>query len=299
MYFYAVEQGNQLLGYNDVFDRTQTLLCNSKVKFLRDIGVYSNLSFTDLCDKRAKEIVKYAIENNKEIFVLWSGGIDSTVVLMSLLNYFDSKYIKILLTKKSIHEYPYLYDKLVKHMAVKFIDDDFILGIKDSLLNGLVVTGEIADQLFGTENYFRYENRLLDRWETLVDKKFIPLLEPYVLKSFQNIITVKDFLWWNNYALKYHHVSFRIPIHIDGAILDKNIVHFFDTKEWNDWSISTPTEEKFFGVNFKNYKKISKDYIYKHFKDPEYRDNKIKTPSLDIYKIPIKYNKIDTDWNWL
>jgi hypothetical protein len=296
MVFYKEHDYKILLGFGYAFDRTQTLSIDEDIIFIRDLGSYTNKNFEDICFSRATEIYNMSVLQDKQLCVLWSGGIDSTVVLISLLQLTPK--VKVLLTKKSIQEYPEFYEKCVKNLDCTFIDSDFIDGVKKTLKNNVVVTGEIADQLFGTDKYFQCKDKLQDNWDTIVDKKFLYLLEPYVCKSPQKIKSVKDFLWWVNYTLKYQHVCFRIPIHINKAILDKNLLHFFDSQDWNDWAVSTPTEEKFFGTDFKNYKQIAKNYIYKYTKDQDYKLNKTKVPSLDIYGIKTPYKLITKDWVW-
>lgn len=297
MFFYNHQENKFLLGVGHAFDRTQTLSSDKDIVFVRELGRHTDKSFQDLCCSRSIEIYNTSVLQDKQLCVLWSGGIDSTVVLISLLQLTPK--VKVLLTKKSIQEYPDFYKRFVKNLECTFIDNDFIGGVKETLKYNVVVTGEIADQLFGTEKYFRCKDKLQNNWDTIVDKKFLHFLEPYLCKSPQKIKSVKDFLWWVNYTLKYQHVCFRIPIHIDQAILDKNLFHFFDSQDWNDWAVSTPTEEKFFGTDFKNYKQIAKNYIYKYTKDQDYKINKTKVPSLDIYNIKTPYKLITKDWVWV
>lgn len=73
---------------NPLIDRTRTLLQCVKVKVIDPIPELNpnfRMTLHEVCIERAKEIFKISKETNQKIKVLWSAGIDSTAVLVSLL----------------------------------------------------------------------------------------------------------------------------------------------------------------------------------------------------------------------
>lgn len=289
------------------FDRTRILFNLQNVKEIAPIGTpHCTDSFKNLCDRRAEELVSVA--DGRKIYVLWSGGIDSTLVLAALRKVADHKQLTVIYSPESIKEYPWLFDEWVNNKleTVQF----FNRGVDASLLlecikDGIICTGEIADQVFGSMiyGYYKHPEMLLKNWRYaghFTNPEFVDRLEQFVLACPQKINTVKDFLWWYNYAVKYQGVCFRMLINTPGVIVDKNMFHFFHTKEFNDWAVTTPTEEKFYGTDLRQYKMVAKDYIYKETKDSEYKTNKVKEPSSgfgDVLSIA-PYKKICVNWGW-
>src|SRR6266487_1681100 len=62
-------------------------------------------TYEQLCDERAREVLGY----NGPLHVFWSGGIDSTCLLVSLLKARGGDRITVLMNRDSIAEYPYFY----------------------------------------------------------------------------------------------------------------------------------------------------------------------------------------------
>jgi hypothetical protein len=291
----------------NAFDRTQTLFMCPDIKEVIPMGaLISTKSFSDLCDDRAKELA--GIAKGRKIYVLWSGGIDSTLVLAALRKQIDHKQLTVVYSGKSVEEYLWMFENWVhgKLNTVRFsnrTEDTVLLG--ECAKDGILCTGEIADQLFGSTLFSRYKdlNVLLKNWRYawhFTNSNFIDRLEHFVSLCPQKINTVKDFLWWYNYAVKYQGVCFRMIINSPGVVLDKNLFHFFHTEAFNDWAVSTPTEEKFYGSDIKQYKMLAKNYIYAETKDSDYRDHKTKIVSAGFGLLMEKniHRRISVNWIW-
>eukprot|EP01026_Neomeris_dumetosa_P038978 TRINITY_DN3188_c0_g1_i11.p1 TRINITY_DN3188_c0_g1~~TRINITY_DN3188_c0_g1_i11.p1 ORF type:complete len:620 (-),score=18.33 TRINITY_DN3188_c0_g1_i11:399-2258(-) len=151
-----------------IIDRTGTLEGSVKTKVLDPIPQFDRsfkLSLNDVCLKRAQEIMRVASENNYKIKILWSGGIDSTGVLVAFLKSFPLQTLKeqlvVLYTSASIDEYPKFYSSHRKHLNFQLWSGRFedLLGTSDKHKgrfaridnNDLLVTGEHGDQLFGSD----------------------------------------------------------------------------------------------------------------------------------------------------
>ena len=86
-----------------------TLLPHLRIPEYKD----TNNSFNDICDQRAKELMARAINNNRKIAIMYSGGIDSTTVVTSFFKNFPKVIVRdnviLLMNEHSIAENPNFY----------------------------------------------------------------------------------------------------------------------------------------------------------------------------------------------
>lgn len=289
------------------FDRTRTLFDCPDIKILSPLGVSSDVDFNDICDKRASEIVDIAAKQNKSIAVFWSGGIDSTVVITALRKHNIDKKLTVVLNDYSILEYPWYFEQL-RRSEVTFCwvrREDTTDTLSSLLKFHIVITGEIGDQIFGSVKYKEFPDYsvLMHPWQSYIkvsSPEFMERYEKFVAKCPSPVKTIKEFWWWVSYAIKYQGVCFRTINTSWDAVLEENVFHFFNTPEFNNWSVTVPMEFKFFGTDERQYKWVAKEYIFKETKDSNYRDNKVKEVSLVTTlsasgKTSIK--SVDTNWN--
>ena len=94
------------------------------------------------------------------------------------------------------------------------------------------------------------------------------------------IIKFNEFVWFINFIGRWNVITHFLP-YVYGLSETSNIINFFDTKDFQDWSISnfdvlhthSQKEAKF-------YKKELKEIIYSIFPDEEYFNTKAKTRSI-------------------
>jgi len=113
-----------------------------------------SLSFEEVSDNRALDIKSIINNSGRVIIVKWSGGIDSTVSLVSLLkNLSESelKRIKISLSSDSILEYPAFFIKYIKD-KFEIIDSEKVL-FENYLTdyNSFCISADTGDCMFGAE----------------------------------------------------------------------------------------------------------------------------------------------------
>lgn len=113
-----------------------------QLKFITD-----NLS--DLMDARTLEINKIAKEKNKKIIILWSGGIDSTCILVSFLKNLsidDLKNVSVAMNIESIQEN---LEFFLKHILNKLniIDLRKVLISNKFLKNNILIHGDPGDSI--------------------------------------------------------------------------------------------------------------------------------------------------------
>lgn len=295
--------------YN-VYDRTQAMIKCPAIQCITPIGsLVEPKSIEELCYNSASNMVDKA--GSKKIYVTWSGGIDSTLVLTELLKIAPKEQLVVLMDNNSIKEYPEFYQKYIEGQletrSMSFYTDD---PLRTALKDGIVVTGHLMDPVFGANIY---QALPAERLQQSIPK-FLAELNNYTRMSYSNLIeacprkleTVKDFFWWLDYTLNYQSEQLMWLLEIEEMILDKNLFHFGAGTDWNNYAVSTPTEVKWQGYEFNNYKMVIKQHIQKFTKDENYTKNKLKMPSWRHYRTDEQRRRdkavwITTDWKrgWL
>lgn len=282
-----------------LIDRTETL--DAGIEFevidrLKDFAV-SAKSFSEICGERAKFICEKSFAKNRKIQILWSGGIDSTLALVSIIKeleqHDDCKRLEILLSKDSITEYPTFFRDVIEKKLNYILFEPPIYDYLDA--EKIIVTGEHGDQLFGSDKvqHFIITNQAFRPFEEILPiviarklgsaksvDQIISYLMPQIEKSPVKIETLFDFLWWMNFSLKWQHVSLRM-FYEEGNekfLLDENFLHFFSAKDFQNWSISN--HESKIKQTWKSYKYVAKECIFDFHKDENYLLNKEKEQSL-------------------
>jgi hypothetical protein len=269
----------------------------------------SSLTYEQCCDRRANELYEKSKKLGVPILVLYSGGIDSTLVLISLLKVIPEHELKdsliVALSLDSISENPDFYYNVIRKKCT-FTASDNLSSFFDK--TKLVVGGEHNDQLLGTDvagRYFRQFSfkELHEKYtENNITKFFIHagmdidnaklwyyLLDNHAKNAPLKIDTVFQFFWWLNFVFKWQSVFFRILLRVNRNTRD-NITqsfvsnyfeHFFSTEYFQVWSMKNPHLK--IKDTWASYKFISKELIHKYTKDDNYLNHKVKIGSL--YKL--------------
>lgn len=260
--------------------------CDLKAEYLPDFFKQKKplLNWEDCCHQRAKELLN--LKKNHYIFS-WSGGIDSTTMMVAILNTWpDSMKEKLIiyLSHSSIYENPDFFYKYLSKLKLK----TSMVDISQKLINknSLLVTGEMGDQLFGSDivapavaafgdnilksPYADGVPRIIDSWTRRegTGKDIFEHFHPIVSESPIPIKTSFDFFWWFNFSQKWQHVKYRFVEQSSwnlNAIYEREILHFFDTPEFQNWSIHN--HDKKIGATWLSYKIAAKEYIAKHTKN--------------------------------
>lgn len=291
------------------------------------INSVTNLSYEECCDLRALEIIKMSDNMNKPIKVMYSGGIDSTLVLISLMKHIPQNELQdklvVSLSLDSINENPNFYFNYIRN-NLKIVSSDNFGESLDS--THLIVGGEHNDQLFGSDlvgkiyrsydftkinepysrNYIvgwfeknRIDSVFANRWFDLIDDQIKTVNKCQIITNF-------DFFWWLNFCFKWQTVFFRILTRLDKTIrssinqkvIDENFIHFYSSIEFQRWSMMNP--EKKIITDWKDYKFESKKLIYEFNNDYDYFKNKVKIGSL--YRLFVQHDSVEaitTDWDFI
>lgn len=301
-----------------VVDRTHTVqFVTDKLKTdhpLPDFSVPEERSFETLMLERGEELWRWIEDENRPAVIWWSGGIDSTGVLVAMLRTHTvdrMKTVKIGLNQRSIDEYPDFYENVVKKLPTVWVSHN---DGREVDLTSLHISGEIGDQLFGSDmiracfgnggrdfigrefflgnlrNPWRdtmspFVQAHIDRneWPAEFYGQIMDIYERLCAAAPIEIRSVFDFWWWSNFNLKYTHVANRIQLGTtQTATAVKRIKAFYDTDYFQKWSVAN--HDLKIEDSWKSYKKPLKRFVFDWNKDKEWFQNKTKVQSLSMYQ---------------
>jgi hypothetical protein len=284
-------------GFDNQLDLIENPLYASEdvAKYKNKINFPANFTstFEELTNRRAVELW----DIGKPIRLWWSGGIDSTCALVSLLKTrrLDTR-LTVYLSTNSVQENPRFYDLLVNkkvklewHSHKNYIYDNI------ELWNGqtINVNGNGGDELFlaisstmSMEEFFKIKD---SDWINIIkDSDMLNVVEKYIDISPYKPKTCWELLWW--FARSIDDLSTRY--HSPRFLKDPSVYHlehaFFYTDYFEKWALSNP----YAGHNgdYGTYKWPMKKYIYDYDKNEEYLNTKQKESSFPlIYKKQSRY----------
>ena len=239
-----------------------------------------NKSFKQICEERSIQL----LNTGKRLNILWSGGIDSTTVLFSLMNKAnDLSQLKVILSPESIMESGNMFDLLIKDKLEyklhinkskrqKLFDEKFI-----DVNNELIITGCAADELNTTKRLktiptdrkydnFNYEDVI----SPLLSKEVIDFFNRSIQLYPKKVKYYKDFLRFYHMTYSMFYGLYSWYPYIDPKFL--NIMESFyaieDFEKWCIYSDESSYTEK--------VKMPQRNLIYELTGDKLYSNNKIK-----------------------
>lgn len=263
----------------------------------------NNISFKDATDNRAQDVIDLCLQSDLPIVVMYSGGIDSTTVLTSVVKHFPKDLLErvvVRMTNASYVENPSFFNNVVlknniRHTHEKIYDYN----------NAIILHGDPADSLWLGGNVLNFnsiypnshnktiveaEGILLDYLTKRSNKEYAQWLFHFLQDEANEVglqlKTISDFFWWiifnYNYplmCLKHASEVTNIPEGINYENYMKNFVPWFATDDYQSWSISAQYKQTKFDGTVRSYKMEAKQYIYKFDKNQWYRDYKTKVHS--------------------
>lgn len=254
--------------------------------------VDSNITYEEAAVKRAKELIKLSESSGKKIYLLYSGGIDSSTVLTSFINLLGIdeavKKISIMMSNDSVIENPWMWNKIIRpHFKIINSKNFDLSSLREDVL---YISGELNDQLFGATGPFKVNVKVAKKlgvpMEDLVaDEEFLHTVFDMLnfsksandkwskafLKSMENC-PVKDgsfvtLAWWYGFTCKWINVKHRVfmfnamntdTFKIPETIVRNNIA-FFDSTDFQLWAMNNK-EPKHLG-SFESFKYTAKKYV--------------------------------------
>lgn len=272
----------------------------------------SDVSLSNIIDSVCFDIIsKY-----EKIGLSWSGGVDSTTILCSLLkNVKDKTRLNIYCTKQSVEEYPLMYQHLVdNNISVNVVNNIRERMGYDDL--DCILGGWCADQMFGSDILKRDERvynlgymdgiskTLYDRFSIELPNKTKEQIEDSISKysRFLNIDVKEfcEFAWMFNFGVKYTFIRDIEKMHFCKTKNGNKLVSFYDNMDFQRWSIThfdeLRTKNRYTSEHNASYKYPLKKYIFDYNGDSEYLLNKNKTNSwIKTSDYTIKDIRINTD----
>lgn len=253
----------------------------------------TNLSFEDVCLTVAEEIWK----KTDNVSLFWSGGIDSTTILVSLMmtNSNWKNCIEIYTDKISIEkEYPFFYDTFLKDTNVRIFETkekyNYLSYYKKELFENKYVTdGNCGDWLWTCGIINNYSNNINKDYKVIYDKiksdysiKYPKVLINYIERvvSFSpvKIKSIFDLSWWIAFTHRWDYNKITHTLNLGDLNYLYAMKPFFDHELFQKWSMSN--HDKKIKDTLTTLKWPAKDLIYKYTKDENYRTNKKQTNSI-------------------
>ena len=290
-------------------DRTEQVQLPFKTQVLKENKLpsfrgLSNLDLLECCTKRAKEI----ISRNKKIYLMWSGGIDSTLMLVSfLLINAEKDQIVVACNNESIKENYNFYKNHIRENFTLISSEELMQKMKYQNLDELVLSGEQGDLLYGQD----FGSSIFDVYggDKLTESPTRDNIVPFLIlkgmteqsancwydifsqgtkNSPREIKTIYDFSWWAGFNWRWQWSIEKVRMRSN---LDLDLHTFFSSPQMQYWSVNhkqLPIKQK---TDFKyEYKKI----IYNYTMD-ENIFQKIKNPSTTLYYNANAYAAIDSN----
>jgi len=264
-----------------------------------------SLTFGEVSDQRAQELRR--TKWDRPWLVFHSGGVDSTVILTSILKNFstaDLSNIHVASNYAGVYENPKFF---MEHISPNFrIIDSSELDISTELLNKYyVINGEFGDQLYAGPVYLVREFMdNADLWETnirtnpdrmlqaLTDQVDKPFANWYYETLIENINstnipmeTYHDFNWWFSFnvmwsALTLRSLKFSRTTDDDHLSVYLNShIPWFNTTDYQQWSMNNNKRGEKYSTYAGLYKTAAKRYIYDYDHDKYYYAFKPKLAS--------------------
>jgi len=263
-----------------------------------------NQTFSDITDNRGHDLLgKYT---DRPWIIMWSGGIDSTTVLTSILKNTtpaDRNNIYVACNRISVYENPrFFYDHIRPNF--KLLDSTFLKTDKELLNKYYVMSGEFSDQLHtGVMTMSMFHNCPND-WRRdvyrdpdllinfIADKTGKESAVWYYDRLINNIKSTNlpienyhDFFWWIQFNVMWAAVKLRPIFH--GASADKNLlelyntnfISWFENSDYQQWAMCNNHNDTKYGNHIGEYKCEIKKYIYEFDRNEYYQFFKTKEDS--------------------
>lgn len=268
---------------------------NYSFKSIYDLPDYSkrcDFTFEELCFKRAEEI----IENNDKFTLFWSGGLDSTTILLSLDKYRDDilNKMNIILTHKSINDSPKIYVDIVKKYN-HTVCNTFVEVQSHYSLNNINITGDGSESIYGWSGILQSTASELGISAIYTKLEDIPKLKNEVSKSnyktFEYFLKlydaiketlpacpikvedIQDLNWWfvHNFCFQYDVLRFIVPYFKNYKKAWEKMFAFFLNDEFQIWFVQNYYDLSKGKTDFNEYKIDQINFIKKYYGEIDFK----------------------------
>jgi len=253
----------------------------------------SEISLESALEKRVTELC----QSNQTLNLMWSGGIDSTALVVSFLKCApDLRQCRIIYSPWSTFEHPEFFKflKTFDNLELLDVSGEVYLTLD---IDGLFISGHTSDEIHASldESFFTHYGYefLFTPWKdffysNLPDSKFIDFCEEYFAYSGRDINTVLDARWWFYASTKLTGLlnDTNLAFLMSGpSKFDPNrLVGFYDCDVYEQF-IYFNIDKIIPSDNYSTWRQFLKDYCYNYDGFDDWRINKSKFSSnqLSIY----------------
>ena len=285
--------------------------------------IHNEENFDNVIDSIAEKFCQQVTQSGRTPYISWSGGIDSTSILVSLLKTGNTNFLEkliVLYNNNSIKENPYFYHRFIDQKLQT--QDINTLSINASNFDKIVIVdGEAGNQCLGwraihVHSYYQNFDFLDQSWKTVSDLTTaipgstaltVQLIKDSILHAPIDIETVYDFIWWANFNFKFDEVLIRkVPTYTKNLtaqqtqlFYNQGLYRFYAQPEMQVWSMISKDQRRKSTRNVIS-KWAPKNYIYQFDHNDLWYASKKEEASkshFDVNSETAKLIAIDNEWN--
>jgi asparagine synthetase B (glutamine-hydrolysing) len=281
------------------------------------------VTFADAADSFGSEI-SAEMSAGKQVYMMWSGGIDSTSIAVSILQNIKTEQhqnLHIVLSELSKTENPMFYHNHLRQFN-QIALHEFEPGTLD-LTNSIILDGEGGDQIFGSSAanklFSLHPDKIMLPWRDNIDflhqywyKDTVPGFWDFFMEIMQTTInagtapvdTLYDFYWWLNFNFKFDSVMFRHTLRLSENVADDQFEYFaknvlrrmFAYDKIQQWSMTCGADDKIHTAK-KTIKWAARKYIYEFDQNEYYfREKRKEFSTATIADTSAKYIAVDKNY---
>jgi hypothetical protein len=279
------------------------------------------LSYEDCCQLQVKTLLKTQEQLDVPIRILYSGGIDSSLIVSSFIKELGmvqtEKRVQLVMSVDSIEENPCMWNKILRKSNIRILPGED--HVHDWNCERILVGGEFNDQLMGSDVYsslvrWKGDSILDTPWndtiitEYLLHKGldaenaefFTNLFVEHLHQAPCSVESVADWWWWINFSCKWHSVYFRLLSQVDNhKIIDAQYLQtyycqFYGSEEFQLWSMKDRVH-KHKGTWF-SYKWHPRELVCKFMNDNSYAFKMKRSSLQNLLRYRPSADIIDDDY---
>lgn len=226
------------------------------------------------------------ITRGQDIYVSWSGGVDSTSLVCSFLrNGIERERLHVCYSASSEAEYPEFFSLLRREGVTlcRISGMSYIPFYEDVTRHSILCMGWGADQLFGSNVNNSFPGCFFTDWREFYRSKgaediTIQQLEAAFGDYGLPIKTAGQANWWLNFSCKWGFVTNTLLL--DADVCAENVENPFTGQAFQDWAMARSEKVgRYPPEDTAHYKEELKQYIHEYTKDDTYLLSKGKEDS--------------------
>jgi hypothetical protein len=298
--------------------------------YLPNLETFKKIDFFETTDRRAIELENKSL-SFKNVYVFWSGGMDSTLILAAILKNWKNENLEklvVVLNQHSIDENKNMYENYIHAKLKTESTDKFFNGELNFSNENVYVDGNVGDTVsylmlehfdakypgYYNKPWKKHINILIEHfseYETIEHGRdtYKRIVRSLNENKFE-VETIYDFLWWMTFNWLHDKLLYNILWQYTPCFnqnldiknfLETNMFQWFNGESYQDWLVSTIGTDERIGRDITTNKLAFKKYIFDFNKDQDYFFNKRKEASTPRNAVLSNHKilcAIDTEYNY-